>query len=147
MQQGSGPAITFPSTGFSATTATIDGKAQNLAEWITRNGIDTKLPLVADYCGALVNVSIKGVDAAEGRVDFYAPVFSDSEYRMAEGGIPELVEGDGKGTSFSCNCILNYLYGELEGKRTGNFTGPMTFGEIAYLLLNQTLVHMSIVRE
>ncbi|RME83260.1 MAG: hypothetical protein D6785_06920, partial [Planctomycetota bacterium] len=44
---------------------------------------------------------------------------------------------------FSCNCILNYLYGKLEGKKTGNITGPMTFGEIAYVLLNQTLVYVT----
>jgi len=33
---------------------------------------------------------------------------------------------------FICNCILNYLYGELEGKRTGSFSGPITFREIAF---------------
>ena len=41
---------------------------------------------------------------------------------------------------YACNCILNYLYGELEGKKTGKITGPITFGEIAYQLLNQTMV-------
>lgn len=51
--------------------------------------------------------------------------------------------GDG-GNALSCNCILNYLYGELEGKTTGSFTGPATFGEIAYVLLNQTLVKLDI---
>jgi hypothetical protein len=43
---------------------------------------------------------------------------------------------------FSCNCILNYIYAELEGKKTGNATGPITFGEIAYQLLNQTFVYI-----
>jgi hypothetical protein len=43
---------------------------------------------------------------------------------------------------FSCNCILNYLYAELEGKRTGAITGPITYGEIANLLLSQTLVRL-----
>ena len=43
---------------------------------------------------------------------------------------------------FSCNCILNYLYGGLEGKHTGSVYGPITFGEIAHLLLNQTLVQL-----
>ena len=46
---------------------------------------------------------------------------------------------------FSCNCILNYLYGELEGKVTEGMYGPVTFGEIAYQLLNQTLVYVRIV--
>ena len=45
---------------------------------------------------------------------------------------------------FSCNCILNYLYSELEGKKTGGITGPITFGEIAYQLLNQTMVYLTI---
>ena len=45
---------------------------------------------------------------------------------------------------FSCNCVLNYLYSNLEGKKVGSFTGPMTFGEIAYVLLNQTLVYLQV---
>ncbi|MGO9017966.1 MAG: DUF6976 family protein [Syntrophobacteraceae bacterium] len=47
-------------------------------------------------------------------------------------------------TYYACNCILNFLYGELEGKKTGNITGPMTFGEIAYQLLNQPMVFLEI---
>jgi hypothetical protein len=39
---------------------------------------------------------------------------------------------------------LNFLYGELEGKKTGTITGPMTFGEIAYQLLNQTMIFLEI---
>jgi len=45
---------------------------------------------------------------------------------------------------FSSNCILNYLYGELEGKKIKNVTGPITFGEIGYMLLNQTLTFLYI---
>jgi hypothetical protein len=48
-------------------------------------------------------------------------------------------------TAFSCNCILNYLYADLEGKKTGSITGPITFGEIAYQLLNQTLTYLEIL--
>ncbi len=44
----------------------------------------------------------------------------------------------------SCNCILNYQYGELEGRKIPPFTGPVTFGEVAYQLLNQTLVYVEI---
>jgi hypothetical protein len=45
---------------------------------------------------------------------------------------------------FSCNCVLNYVYGRLENERAGRLEGPMTFGEIAFQLLNQTLVHVTI---
>jgi hypothetical protein len=39
---------------------------------------------------------------------------------------------------------LNYLYGKLEGRKTGDLTGPITFGEIAFQLLNQTLVYLEV---
>ncbi len=145
LQQGDGDRIRFPHTGFSADACFVNGTATNLADYFAANQTDTRLPLVADYCGAQINVSIAKVDTAAHRVDFYAPVFNDVEYRLAA------PPGDACGNfadtaaaAFSCNCILNYLYDGLEGRRTGSLTGPMTFGEIAYLLLNQTLVYLTI---
>ena len=149
-QPGGGDAIRFPSTGFSAQECFVNGQLVNLAQYLAQQGIDTRLPLVADYSGAMVNVSFKAVDAAAGRVDFYAPVFDDVEYRIAE-PVPDYARsfaqslpGDALGARWSCNCILNYLYGGLEGQRTGPITGPMTFGEIAYQLLNQTMVYVNL---
>jgi hypothetical protein len=145
MRPGNGPVLQFEHTGFCAGAVRVDGVERNLAEYLVEAGIDTRLPLVADYCGAMINVSIRQVDREAGRVDFYAPVFADTDYRVAAGATPELAADAGRGSSFSCNCILNYLHGGLAGRRTGAFTGPMTFGEIAYLLLNQTLVHLRVV--
>jgi hypothetical protein len=54
-------------------------------------------------------------------------------------------EGLGHQIIFSCNCILNYLYSGLKGKKTAGITGPATFGEIAYQLLNQTMVYLRII--
>jgi len=149
-EQGSGPVIRFTEGGFAAREVLIDGKPGNLARYIDSTKIDTRLPLVADYSGAMINVSIRGVDAANGKVDFYAPVFPELEYRIAK-PIPPYSEAfrgvdlSGAGTPvFCCNCILNYLYGELEGKKLDPMHGPMTFGEIAYQLVNQTLVYLSI---
>lgn len=147
---GDGDSITFDSTGFSAGSCQINGQPANLADYLTTKAIDTRLPLVADYCGAMINVSIKGVDAANKRVDFYAPVFPGVSYRIAapvedyvSGFLAALPKLDA-GVTFSCNCILNFLYSNLEGKRTANITGPITFGEIGYQLLNQTLVYLTI---
>ncbi len=56
------------------------------------------------------------------------------------------VPADIGAVAFSCNCILDDLYSELAGKRTGIFTGPVTFGEIAYQLVNQTLAYL-VVRD
>lgn len=145
---GSGPGLRFADKGFSATTVQVDGVEQDFAAWLRGQAIDTRLPLVADYCGAMVNVSIKSVEA--GRVDFYAPVFPDVDYHIAApvddyvGRFLAALPAEVPPVAFSCNCILNYLYSNLEGRRTGPMRGPATFGEIAYQLLNQTLVYLTI---
>lgn len=141
--------FTFPEGGFSAKNVSVNGETVNLAQYLTDNNIDTRLPLVANYAGALVNVSVQAVDTEAGEVAFYAPVVPGVEYQMASpvadyaGTFAANLTDAGDG-QYSCNCILNYLYGELEGKSTGTFTGPVTFGEIAYILLNQTLVKLDI---
>jgi hypothetical protein len=152
--QGDGSIITFENEGFSTEgTVLIDGQKMNLASYLAENKIDTKLPLVADYNGANINVSIQSVDEENGTVQFYAPVFKDTEYRFAKPIADYTKEFDQavdaintSSVAFSCNCILNFLYADLEGKKTGPFVGPITFGEIAYILLNQTLVYLSIVK-
>lgn len=141
--------FTFDQTGFTATTATVNGQTVRLADYIAQQGIDTALPLVADYAGAMVNVSFQSVDATTGEVRFYAPVVSGVDYRLAK-PLPDYAatfvqRASGDGTrQMSCNCILNYLHGQLEGKTTGSYTGPATFGEIAYMLLNQTMVRVDL---
>jgi hypothetical protein len=149
-EQGDGPTFVFPETGFSATTVEIDGRERNLAEYVKENSLDTRLPLVADYCGASINVSFQGTDPVRGEVRFYAPVFAGVRYRHArpvsdyvEAFLPKLPKGDAH-IAFSCNCILNYIHSGLEGKKTGSIVGPITFGEVAYQLLNQTVAYLSI---
>lgn len=150
-EEGMGPAIEFPATGFSVGTCSIDGKSGNLAQYIQENGIDTRSPLVADYSGIKVNVSVKNIDIDNGQVELYAPVFEGVSYHFAKpvsdymhDFANEVKKNDTDNIAFSCNCILNFLYSELEGKKTGHITGPITFGEVAYQLLNQTLVYMTL---
>lgn len=148
-EQGEGAEIKFKNTGFDVAECTVNGQPTNLADYIRSNHIDTRLPLVANYSGVMVNVSIQSVEA--NKVTLYAPVFAEVSYRFAK-PVGNYIDGFEKALpssatdkiSFSCNCILNYLYSELEGKKTRNVTGPITFGEVAYQLLNQTLVYLSI---
>ncbi len=151
---GDGPALTFgvegDDTGFTVEWVHVDGVRTRLVDHIAAAGIDTRLPLVADYNGAMINVATAGIEAETGRVTFFAPVFPEITYRFAGpiGDYPTLFAtraGEQTGaTAFSCNCILNYDYAGLEGQRSGNIVGPMSFGEIAYVLLTQTLVHLTI---
>lgn len=148
--QGRGPALQFESQGFLATDCLIDGCRANLARYIAGDRVDTRLPLVADFCGAMINTSISAVDADTGETTFYAPVFPGVVYRFADSIVDYATEFErqvpkGVEMVFSCNCILNYLYGELEGKPLAGTAGPITFGEIAYQLLNQTMVYLELV--
>ncbi len=142
------PEIRFFFDTFDALNCLIDGKETNLAEYIDKHNIDIKLPLVADYSGAHINVSIKEVDVKNGLVSFFAPVFESKVYRFAKPIDNYINRFEVKTLDynpdnvFSCNCILNYLYGEFEGRKINNIKGPITFGEIGYQLLNQTLVSL-----
>ncbi|MFC1641631.1 DUF6976 family protein [Myxococcota bacterium] len=144
---GSGDIISFETEGFQAQDCLVNGSQVNLAEYLTEQRADTRWPLVADYMGTLVNVSLQQVDLARKRVMFYAPVFRGVEYRLAAPpeGSPDLGFGHTPEDGFVCSCILNFLYGELEGKALPGARGPVTFGEIAYQLLNQTTVFLEVV--
>jgi hypothetical protein len=152
-EPGEGPTILFPETSFTVTTAEIDGRRLNLAEYVRDAELDPRLPLVADYCGARVNVSFQVIDAPNRSVRFFAPVFAGIPYRHArsvgdyvrafESALPR---GLGDAIALSCNCVLNYVHSSLEGRSTGGIVGPITFGEIAYQLLNQTMVYLTITR-
>lgn len=144
-----GAAITFKDGGFNVDACDIDGKTASLSTFIKEQNIDTRLPLVADYCGVMVNVSIQEV--LDGQVNLYAPVFPNVTYHFANpigdyvGEFDKAVSSEGTpSSSFCCNCILNFMYGELEGKKTGQMTGPMTFGEVAYQLVNQTMAYLTV---
>ncbi len=151
-QQGDGDTIEFPADGFSSTKALVNGKEVDFVKYIQDNNIDIKLPLVADIFGAMINTSFREINEAENRVDFYAPIFHGQKYKIAkpvedyvnafESMVPDNLENI---ITFSCNCILNYLYADLQGKKLKGITGPITFGEITYQLLNQTMVYLEII--
>ena len=151
-EKGTGPAITFPADRLLRNARqTIDGQQRNFAEYVQETGLDTRLPLVADYCGARINVSFQAVDPSRGEVRFYAPVFAGVSYHHArpvedyvDAFISALPTGLNERVAFSCNCVLNFVNSSLEGRTTGDIVGPITFGEIAYQLLNQTMVYLTV---
>jgi len=149
-EQGDGVDIQFPTTGFEASECIVDGKRYSVRDTMGRAPLDMRLPLVANYNGTKCNVSIRSIDIPGSKITFFAPVFEGVTYRQAKpvGDYSQrfmtAIPQDIGPTVFCCNCMYNYLYGELEGRRTGSLQGPMTFGEIAYQLLNQTLVHVTL---
>lgn len=148
-QDENSPVIEFTEEEFTAKTCLVDGREVVFADYIERNKIDTKLPIVGEYSGAGVNVAFKSIE--NGIVSFYAPVFRGIKYRMAKPVTNYVKEFEDRlanikdiQVAFSCNCVLNFLYGELENKDMDMLYGPITFGEVAYQLVNQTLVYVAV---
>ena len=148
--QGHGDTIMFPSQGFDVDHCIINNKEVNFADYLKKKSIDLQLPLVANYMGAMINVSLRDIDESQKNVRLYAPVFPGVEYRFAnpignyELEFEKVLQRHSPNAFFSCNCVLNFLYAKLEGKQAGNMVSPMTFGEVAYVLLNQTMVYAKI---
>ena len=149
-EQGTGDTFVFNETGFSGGDCLINGKSSNFYDYAKERNIDLRFPLVANYSGEMINVSIQELDQATRSVKFYAPVLEGMEYRQAgpvadyRAKFIDQMKDLNISPAFSCNCILNYLYGNLEGDQPIPIGGPATFGEIAYVLLNQTMVFMII---
>jgi hypothetical protein len=151
-EPGDGDTLRFTDTSFEVGDCLVNGEKTNLAAYVQAKGLaDGKLPLVGDFGGAHINASIQSVDAAASKVVLYAPVFTGVDYRFAKPVADygasfreRLAAYPSEGVGFSCNCILNFLFGGLEGQRIGDLHGPVTFGEIGYQLLNQTLVVLRI---
>jgi hypothetical protein len=147
--KGQTDTIEFVETTFTVKECKVNGETMFLSDYIQQKNVDTRMPLVTDLLGAKINVSIQSINTQDKLVNLYAPVFKQQSYQFATqlpdyvtafaDSMPESIDN----CVFSCNCILNYAYGKLEGKKIP-LRGPTTFGEIGYRLLNQTLVYMVI---
>jgi hypothetical protein len=149
-EEGKGATVEFATTGFSAQDCLVDGVATNFAQYIEEQNIDPRFPLMANYSGIKVNVCIRNVDTAAGQVDLYAPVFKGVKYHFAraienyDAHYETAMKKNDKQIVFSFNCIQNHLYPELIYEKTSPMLGPVAFGQIAYQLLNQTVVFMTL---
>lgn len=150
-EQGDGHEIFFEEKGFGNNECKVNDQKVNLYNYLKENQIDETLPLVANYAGANINVGSIW-DKKRERADLFAPVFPDTAYKVARprdfdyaGEFEQYIAKEQNSNMvFSCNCLFNYVNFGLEGKNIANVSGPVTFGEIAYHILNQTFVYMVI---
>jgi hypothetical protein len=160
---GSGPQIRFPAPGQTSDgDCLIGGERSNLAQYIAERGIDRRLPLIADHEGALLNVAILMADAQSGRMMFLSPVSPALTYRFAEDVLDYAAEFARAAAEIAldkaahaCICALHYHYAGLMLLKEDasplpfcgpDITAPVTFGQIAYTVLNQTLTCLTIGR-
>lgn len=141
--------IKFPKTSFIQSECTINGKKSNIADFLSDINYKEGLPIIANYNGALINRDIKVIDKEKKEVAFFSPVFHDETYYLANiiDNYHELfkqkLKTDNLNIPYSCICVSYYNLGDLENKKI-NVEGVFAFGEIAFQLLNQTLVFLEI---
>ncbi|MDR0714059.1 MAG: hypothetical protein LBF89_07375 [Bacteroidales bacterium] len=141
--QGKGDDITFEQSSMVLTDALINGKKRNFAEYLRETGFNPQMPFVANYSGAMINVVCCGITEKE--VYLSAPVFQSVNYRIAEidPKITEPTLTDEK-ILFSATCIGNFIQPNICAQYLRKMHGPVVYGEIAYQMLNQTTIYLTV---
>jgi len=143
------PVLEFDEQSFVVRNCIIDGEKTLFADFLKKYNTSSMAPMIGDYSGAPVNISFQAMD--ENSVQLAAPPTKGIKYQWAS-PVEDYAAAfqkhakdlEGKNIAFACNCLYNFLYGQLEGKQIPVFAGPATWGEIAYILVNQTFVYISI---
>lgn len=144
--QGNGDTVEFSRYGFTQSDCLVNGKKQNIYDYITSNNIDEKLPFMTDMGGAMINVHPLTLNHKEKTVKMAAAVFPEFTYRLASpiddyaAEFQKRVPSDTHNIIATISCYANYKYLGLKEKSFGEFTGPLAFGEVGFILFNQTMV-------
>lgn len=144
------PNITFPKTDFVQSECFIDGERHNIADFLLKEVQRTNYNIVADYNGSIVSRDIKLINPLLREVHFYTAVFDDEVYylasriddykRMFDRDL-EFINKDN--VLYSCVCMSCYMRGDLDQRKI-DIEGVFGFGEIAYHVLNRTLIYLEI---
>ncbi|MBN2744247.1 MAG: hypothetical protein JXR39_10170 [Marinilabiliaceae bacterium] len=127
----------------------INGRPANIYDYLADRNWSLQLPLIANCSGAFINRDLQAMDEKNRSVTFFAPVMRGETYKLAvpiDNYSKTFVERSPVNTGevmYSCNCVSNYVYGKLNGKKI-SLLGGMGFGEIAYQLLNMTQIYLAI---
>ena len=146
----SSPVIEFETEAFQAKNCLIDGADEILTDYAESHHINLQFPLIGEYYGSEVNTTMTDI-SDDKVVDVAAPLFKGIKYRFskpldnyADAFVNKINNIKDKDCIFSCNCISNKFFGKLDEYDLGGFYGPYVYGEIAYQLMNQTLVYLQI---
>ena len=142
-EQGSGDIITFEHKTLVVKEALVNGVKQNFATYLREAKVDTKMPLVANYSGAMLNTNCFVIETDT--VYLSSPAFEQVEYRFARQSafVPEHEIAD-ENVVMSASCVLNYVWPELCGKYIEIINAPAVYGQIAYQLISQITMSVTI---
>jgi hypothetical protein len=143
-------AFVFDTPSFTVKDCEINGRRESFYDYAARNGIGVHQPLVTDLHGEPICVSLRSLDAATHTVQLFAPVMRGHVYRLGDAvtgyrdRLIRTIEQRALRPVLACQCFHNYAFGGLQAPSPYPLPGPVVFGELAHVLMNQTLVCLSI---
>jgi hypothetical protein len=147
---GAGDEFIFDAPSFAVKECQINGQREDFYAYALNHNLGLHCPFVTELNGEFISASLKVIDAETRSVLLYAPVMKGRVYRLAA-SVPDYYDALVRFAAaqklepvLSCNCVHNFAYGGLQGDRFYPLPGPAVFGELAHVLMNQTLVCLSI---
>ena len=151
--------IVFEEDGQQSQTALINGVKQNLRQYLIENGVNSMVgntvvsqkSLSGDYGGMSINIVILPDMEEDIRIDdvmqLGASVVKDIPFRLSSLNMENNESLKKKMNDdpivFSFACINNSPYPELFAKYVTQTNGPLVFGEIAYFMMNNGIVYVT----
>lgn len=146
---GDGDTLVFDQPTFVVRECLINGVRRNIAEYWREINPDPGLPLVTTIRNAHVNVHpLRPLGITS--LIMAASVIPNVEYRLAKpdpdfrAHFRAIAEAVSPGRIATVHCSANYDLLDLEGEKLGSLKGAFTYGEVAYVLMNQTSVNLRI---
>lgn len=145
----SSPEIKFPKNSFTQSECSINGKKENIAEFFNKINHKEGTPIISDCNGAIINRDVREINLEKKEVTFYTPIYHDDVYYLSnkiddfQKSFDENLKTENVNIPYSCVCVSYYFNANLENKKIQT-EGVFAFGEIAFQLLNQTLVFLEI---
>ncbi len=144
--------VVFPKTSFVQSDCLIDGKPGNISDYF-ENVVKAKLgkytQMITSQNGALINRDPRVVNTKTGETSFFSPVYAGDEYYLVKNGsdyfkmFNDNLKSKTADVVTCLSCISYYFGGNFEGRSICK-NGVYAFGEIAYQLLNKTIVTLEI---
>jgi hypothetical protein len=140
----------FDAPSFSVQDCEINGRRENFCDYALRNRIGIHQPLLTELNGETICVSLKSVDTETRSVQFFAPVMRGRAYRLGDAvngyrdRLIRTVRERALHPVLAWNCFHNYCFGGLMAPSPYPLPGPAVFGELVHVLMNQTLVCLSV---
>jgi hypothetical protein len=129
--------VVFDENTVAPQEALINGERQNLREYMIRHNINFQYPLIVNLAGINICVTFN-YDASQ--LTTMTALFKGVNYHFSE---PDTQVWEIPQDRIYALCCLYYIINP-DPEKLSQMTGPVTYGEIAYQMVTQSVVYLTI---